>query len=114
MTAQIEFTTFVPEVETNPYTDTITQLINGGENAAVTLTVDAADEKRDRLRFAKAANAQDKTARLRVRDDSKVKFTKGEDGEDIPSGPVKLTFTLTKRHAARRGTSETEATEQAE
>ena len=105
--AEIEFGTFVaPEVE-NPYTDALAQLIAGGDNASMTITVDATDEKRQRYYIAKAANAQGKTARMRLRDDSKIKMGVNEDGmEYVKGGTVKLTFTLTQKHAPRRGKAE--------
>lgn len=101
--AKIEFGTFeAPEVE-NPYTETIDQLIAAGENASVTLTLDATEVSKERLKFAKAANAKDKTARLRLTDDSKVKYGTNDDGEQVATGgTVRLTFTLTAKHKARR------------
>lgn len=101
---KIEFGTFEPEVKENPYLGTIDKLIEAGENAAVTLTVNYDEETKERNLIAKAANAKDKTARLRLRDDAKVKYGADESGEQIATGgTVALTYTLTKRHQARRG-----------
>jgi oligoendopeptidase F len=101
--AKIEFGTFEVEEKVNPYLETIDKMIEAGENASITLTVDVVNEGKEKLLIAKAANAKDKTARLRVRDDSKVKYGNDENGEQVPTGgSVKLTYTLTKRHQPRR------------
>lgn len=109
---KIEFGTFEPEEKVNPYLETIDALIEKGENASITLTVDYDAESKERLAIAKAANAKDKTARLRLRDDSKIKYGNDEDGAQVAvGGVVKLTYTLTARHKARRRKSGTEAPE---
>lgn len=101
--AKIEFGTFEPEVKENPYTETVSQLADAGENASVTLTVSYDEAIKQRNLFAKAANGIDKTARLRDKDESKVKYGTGEDGEQVAvGGTVRLTFTLGPRHKARR------------
>lgn len=102
---KIEFGTFTPVEKANPYIETVTKLNEAGENASVTLTVDATKEKAEHLLFSKAANSIDKTARLRLRDGSKIKYGPDEDGTQVATGgTVALTFTLTKRHKNRRGT----------
>lgn len=110
MAGKIEFGTYEPEVEENPYHEVITQLIEQGENASVTLTLNYDEVQRERNKFAKAANAQNKTARLRVTDDSKVKYGANAEGEQVPQGgTVALTFTLTERHKPRRRKGDTDA-----
>ena len=101
--ATIEFGTFEAPEAVNPYTETVAQLIEAGENASVTLTLAPADVAKERLKFSKAANAEGKTARLRLTDDSKVKYGTDEDGEKVATGgTTRLTFTLTTKHKARR------------
>lgn len=112
--AKVEFGTFEPEVKENPYKDVVAQLAEAGENAAVTLTVPFDKVVRERNLIAKAANAIDKTARLRKTDESGVKFGKGEDADKAIGGTVALTFTLSARHKARRGKGDTAAPEAAE
>lgn len=101
--AKIEFGTFTAPEKVNPYTETIDKLIEAGEDAAITVTVDATKETKERNLISKAANAKDKTARQRVRDTSKVKYGQNDKGEQVATGgTVSLTFTLTKRHEPRR------------
>lgn len=108
--AKIEFGTFEPEEKVNPYLDTIDKLIEAGENASITITVEHDAEAKERLLISRAANAKDKTARLRVRDNSKVKYGQDEKGEQVSTGgTVRLTYTLTKRHQPRRRKSTAEA-----
>lgn len=103
-TAGIEFGTFETPEEVNPYIDVIPQMIEQGENASVTLTVPATEATRTRTQFSKAAHAHDKTARLRLTDDSDAVYETNENGRrKAVGGTVKLTFTLTERHKARRG-----------
>jgi len=102
--AKIEFGTFEPEAKVNPYTEVVAQLAEAGENASVTLTVDHDKVIKERNLFAKAANGIDKTARLRDKDESKVKYGTDDEGEQVSvGGTVRLTFTLSPRHKARRG-----------
>lgn len=102
--AEIEFGTFEVAEKVNPYTDVVAKLVEAGDNASVTLTVGHDEVIRERNLIAKAANTINKTARLREKDESKVKYGKGEDGEQVAvGGTVRLTFTLSPRHKPRRG-----------
>lgn len=87
--AEIEFGTFEAPETVNPYNDTITKLIAAGENASVVLTLTEDEITKERNKLSKAANAQDRTARLRLT-------------EDTEDGAKRLTFTLTAKHKARR------------
>lgn len=101
---KIEFTTFVPEEKVNPYTTTVAKLAEAGEDAAVVITVDANKASAEQFKFQKAANAIGKTARVRHVDDSGAEVTGVKDnGKKIYKGDVKITFTLTTKHKARRG-----------
>lgn len=106
---KIEFGTFVEPEKVNPYNDVIPALIEQGENASVTITVDAKKAGRERLAFGKAANEHGKTARLRLTDDSKAEYGENDKGKRVATGgTVSMTFTLTDRHKARRGSDSAE------
>jgi hypothetical protein len=89
-----EIIDFAEPVKVNPYTQDVADLIAAGEGKAARITVPAGDRNKARMAFAKAANEAGKTARLR--DESADK--KGEN--------ITLTFTLTAKHAPRRGKDE--------
>lgn len=114
--AEIEFGTFEAVEKVNPYAETVQKLADlNREDASVTITVPVHDEGKTKLAVQKAANAIGKTARIRLTDKSGVKnLGTDEDGNDILDGNVKIVFTLTKRHNARRGSKPAEATPVAE
>jgi hypothetical protein len=93
---------FNAPTKANPYTETVADLIAAGEGKACEVIVKAGDEGKERTKFSKAANDAGKTARLRI-------------SEDIDGGQHRMVFTLTTKHAQRRGkavessVSETEA-----
>lgn len=104
----IEFGTWESPETVNPYIDTINALAahikeTGNENASVTITVPKGEAIKTRLNVSRAANAIDKTARVRVNGETVI-----ENGTD--TGNVRFVFTLTKKHKARKG-SEHVATE---
>lgn len=100
-----EFGEYIAPAKDNPYTELVAQLAElDSEKASVTITVDANDAQKEQFKFQKAANAIDKTARLRVTNDEDAKIIgKTESGKPKYEGTVKLTFTLTHKHKARRG-----------
>jgi 3-methyladenine DNA glycosylase AlkC len=94
--SEITFGTWAPAAAVNPYADAITKLAElNNDAAAITITVDADKAITERNKISKAANDIGKTARLRA-----TVETKGEKGKP---DTVSMTFTLTKRHKARRG-----------
>jgi hypothetical protein len=94
----------------NPYTDIVKQLADAGEDASVTITVDAKEAANRQLQFQKAANAIDKTARLRHTDASgSAVIGQTAKGRDIREGVIKFTFTLSQKHSQRRGKGTDEA-----
>jgi hypothetical protein len=102
--AEIIFGDYVPEEKENPYIETVQKLAEfNDETKSVTLVVDINDLTREQLKFQRAANTIQKTARLRHTDISDV-VSNGYDaeGNEIKSGNVKLIFTLTKMHKGRR------------
>jgi hypothetical protein len=103
--AEIIFGDFIPEEKLNEYVEVVQQLADlNDENKSVTLVVDVNESQREQLKFQRAANNIQKTARLRVKNEDDVKVTgKDEDGNDVKVGTVKLVFTLTKMHKGRRG-----------
>lgn len=106
--ADFEFVTWESPAKANPYTDLVQKLADrNDESAGVTITVDAKEAANRQLLFQKAANAIGKTARLRHTDTSGSRVTgQTAKGRDIREGVVKLTFTLTEKHAQRRGKDE--------
>lgn len=104
---EAETTEFTPVEKANPFTDLVAQHIAEAESnpsVAKVITVDVNDATKAQLFYQKAANAQNKTAKLRSRDESAVKVSKPDaEGEVTKTGKVKLTFTITKRNRARRG-----------
>lgn len=105
------FGTFETPEKVNPYMETMAAFVEAAEknpNAAWTVTLDASKETTERILIAQAANAHDKTARLRNRDDSKrtVVGEREKSGNPIYAGEVTLTFTLSPKHAQRRGKDE--------
>lgn len=104
---EISFGEYVAPDKVNPYTETVAQLITASEsnpNASVTLAVDVNDAPKEQFKFQRAANEAGKTAKVRLVDDSAVKEGKpDEDGNPTHKGIVKITFTLTTKHKARRG-----------
>lgn len=93
--SNIEFTTFEAPTTVNPYTETVEALAKADNpNAAVVITVPTVDAPKHILKFQQAANAIGKTARKRMIED----ITKGDE-----KGNTKVTFTLTTKHAQRRG-----------
>lgn len=101
----IEFGEYVEPEKINPYTENVRQLAElDNENASMTITVDANKAKNEQFKVQKAANELGKTARLRNTDDSNAtQVGKSEKGKPVYEGTVRLTFTLTSKHKARRG-----------
>lgn len=87
----MEIIDYVAPAKVNPYTGDVAQLIAAGDGKAGSITVPADEHNKARVKFAQAANAAEKTARLVGTSD------KDEEGNVI------LTFVLTARHTARRG-----------
>lgn len=85
----------------NPYIQDVADLIAAGEGKAGAIEVPAADANKARVKFAKAANAAGKTARLVTPLD---KLTADENGN------VQIVFVLTGKHAPRRGKAAAETT----
>lgn len=101
---------FVAPQKVNPYTEDVQNLIDAGEGKALKLTVPVADFAKTKLKFAKAANALDKTARVQDVDDSKVIVDK----DDKEVGDVTITFTLTEKHKPRTRKAKPEVAAEAE
>ena len=101
------FGTFAPEEKTNPYAATFVEFAKAAEknpDIAWTVELDAARETAERVLIAAAANAVDRTARLRSRDDSKREKVgeREKSGNAIYDGTVILTFTLSEKHKPRK------------
>lgn len=112
--AEIEFGTYVAQEKENPYLGDIKTLADmNSEDAAIIISVDAADEQKTINFVQRAANSFDKTARVRNKNyDSATVKSYDDEGNKVYEGPIKITFTLTGKHKARRrGKSETVATE---
>lgn len=97
----IEFGTWATPESVNPYIETVEAMIEndakvGAGITSATVTVKADDALKTRTQIAKAANAHNRTARLRVKGEPVL--DKGK-----PTGDVKIVFTLSPRHKARRG-----------
>lgn len=98
------FGDYVPEHKENPYIEMISDLADfNDESKAVIVTVDVNDAQNATNKIQRAANDLGKTARKRFVDDSEVITSTNADGETEYEGNVKITFTLTKMHQARRG-----------
>lgn len=95
MKMSIEIGTYVAPVKANPYTETVEAMLKSGDNVAATIIVPVKDALKTRTAFSAAANAVDKTARVRVNEVVK--------GEGKAPDMHKFVFTLTTRHKARRG-----------
>ena len=101
------FGTFTAEEKVNPYAETMTAFKAASDkdpNTAWTVTLDAAKETAQRVLIAEAANAVDRTASLKSRDDSKRKKIgeRPKSGNPIYEGEVTLTFVLVPKHKPRR------------
>lgn len=102
------FGTFAPVEKKNPYAETFIAFAAAAEkdpDVAWTVELDAARETAERVLIAEAAHTVERTARLRDRDDSKRKQigTRPKTGNPVYEGTVTLTFTLSPKHAQRRG-----------
>lgn len=113
---EFTFGTFTKPEKVNPYTEVVEQLAKAAESspaASVSFPVDVNKVATERIKFGQAANKIDKTAKLVNQDKSGVSVAgQDEDGNDVLTGDVILTFTLGKRHKLRRGqvvNKETEA-----
>jgi hypothetical protein len=102
--AEIIFGDFEPEEKANPYTEVVQALAElNSESKSVTLVVDVNEASKEQFKFQRAANLIQKTARLRIKDESGVSVTGyDEDGNEVKTGNVKLVFTLSKMHKGRR------------
>jgi hypothetical protein len=114
-TMAIEFGTWESPATVNPYIVTVDEMLEyieskkdddgfDPEMVSVTVIVPKGEAIKTRLNFSRAANAKDKTARVRVNGETII-----EDGKD--TGNVRFVFTLTKRHKPRKG-AEREATDE--
>lgn len=104
---EFNFGTYDKPEAVNPYADVVAKLAEAADktpNASVSFAVPVDKAQREEFKFRKAANDIDKTASLVNKDESGVKV-KGKDaeGNDVLTGDVVLTFTIGKRHKARRG-----------
>lgn len=103
MAISIEFGTFEATEKANEYKEVIQQLADlNDESKSVVITVPVADAQKTQFQVQRAANEINKTARLRLKDESNVRVAGQDDeGNDVHEGNVSLTFTLTKKHNAR-------------
>lgn len=85
---------FVEPVKENPFTEDIKALAELPEGKAGEFIFARADKVKSTRQIAKAANAIDKTARIRVSEDIDA-----DNGDELH----RVVVTLTKRHVARRG-----------
>ena len=112
---EFNFGTFTKPEKVNPYTEVVEQLAKAAESnpaASVSFPVDVNKAATERIKFGQAANKIDKTAKLVNQDKSGVTVAgKDEDGNDVLTGDVILTFTIGKRQKPRRGQKIVEATE---
>jgi hypothetical protein len=102
------FGTFVAPEKVNPYNGTLEAFAKASDadpNTSWTVELDAAKEVTERILIAEAANAVGKTARLRDRDDSDrtVVGERPKSGNAVYAGKTRLTFTLSPKHAQRKG-----------
>lgn len=102
------FGEFVAPEKVNPYNATLEAFAKASDenpNASWTVELDAGKETTERILIAEAANRVGKTARLRERDDSQrtVVGQREKSGNAVYGGKTKLTFTLSPKHAQRRG-----------
>ena len=102
---EISFGEFVAPETVNPWTDKVKELADlNNEKAAMTVAVDVNDAQSTQFKIQRAANTIGKTAKLRLKNEDDVRVAgQDEDGNDVREGQVKLTFTLSKLHKARRG-----------
>jgi hypothetical protein len=102
--ADYYFGDYVPEAKENPYIEMIKDLAEfNDETKAAIVTVDVNDVVNATNKIQRAANLVGKTARKRYTDKSEVTTSTNAAGETEYSGDVKIIFTLTKLHKARRG-----------
>jgi hypothetical protein len=102
------FGTFEAEAKVNPYAATFVEFAKAVEknpDIAWSVELDANRETAERVLIAEAAHSVDRTARLRTRDDSKREKVgeRPKSGNPIYEGKVTLTFTLSPKHAPRKG-----------
>lgn len=89
MSKLIAFGTYEAKKKVNEYDDIVQELLAfDDENSSVTIVIDKKDADKTRYKMQRAANAVDKTARLRETNEM-------EDGE------VALVFTLTEKFRGR-------------
>lgn len=100
-------TEYIAPEAVNPYLDDVAEFAKaneGNDTAAFEIDVPAKDQMKTELAVRKAANAVNKTARLRKVDASNKKVVGQTDkGKDILEGVVVLTFTLSEKHKGGRG-----------
>lgn len=110
-----QITTFVAPEAVNPYLDDVAAFAKDNADkadAAFTIDVPAKDQTRHELWVRKAANAVDKTARLRKADRKEVKVAGQTDkGKDILEGTVYLTYTLREKDKGGKGRKPKEVVE---
>lgn len=109
----VTFGEYEEKEKLNPFTEIVSDLSDmtdvwkneGRKNPpSVTIEVDVNDVAKTKFLVQRAANAISKTARIRTTDESQVAVIgKDENGNDIQSGNVNVTFTITKLHKVRRG-----------
>lgn len=88
MTNIIDFT---EPIKANPYDGDVAALIAAGEGKAAELIVPTDQANKARVLYAKAANAADRTARVRLQE------------EDKKAGTTRFVFTLKERRKPSRG-----------
>lgn len=105
--SNIEFGTYEPEQKSNEYLEAVTDLAEKNDpNAALIVTVPVNDVQKTKFAVQRAANEVGKTARIRHEDRNNVVVSGTDDeGNDVLSGDVRIVFTLTTKHKARRGAS---------
>lgn len=101
----ISFDEYEPEVEENPYTQTIAELITALEtrpNLKLTVKSPYADAQKTQFKIQRAANAAGKTAKMKKNEDDVKVVGHDEDGNEVREGQVVMIFTLVPMHKARR------------
>ena len=101
------FGKFIEAEKVNPYIETMEAFKIAADKepeTSWTVEMDASRETAERVLIAAAANAVDRTARLRSRDDSKREKVgeREKSGNAIYDGTVILTFTLSEKHKPRK------------
>lgn len=113
---KVTFGEFVAEEEINPFTDIVNQMhaannAAGNDKCYVEIECEKGDGLKNRTYISKAANAINRTARIRKN------CVPIKDAAGNLTGNVVIGFTLTKKHKARKGSeyvASTQTTDMAE